>query len=305
MVHFRLSRMLTVAAVLFARQAMGYLGGFENQDGYQSDGSLLQDVSTYNAGQYGTNGGGPGGSAVNITPNTGLFTKFDQGDTSPGNGELVVQPGLARTGNGGLVLRSTSFYGDTAGDGADYLYTFDSRDFNGTSPALVTSGVVSVDYWMRPQTSFFETGLATTTSFVNTGGDTLFSIGMLGQGIFDSKPILEWQDAAGWHNTGIIGNSGGWDHIMLSFDLTTGTVSFSYYSSLTGATTVLATDVVAAAPMDSLTGIHFTAQPNTEVNAYDDFTVVSPLLAMVPEPSSFLFVMLGAMQCLGLRRRRR
>ncbi len=294
--------MFILAAVLYAQPAMAYLGGFEEGDGYQQNGAL-QDVSIYNAGQYGTNNGGPGGSMTSITPNTGLYSKFDQGDTTPGNGELVIQPGLARTGNGGLALRSTPFYGDTGGDGADYLYTFDNRDFNGVSPHLITGGVVSIDYWMRPQTSFFETGLATITSFVNTGGDTIFSVGMLGQGIFDSKPILEWQDAAGWHQTTILGNSAGWDHIMLSFNLDTDTVSFSYYSSLTGQTTAVASNVSPVSTMDSLTGIHFTAQANTEVNAYDDFNLSESML-VVPEPSSLVIVALGCVQCLGMRRRR-
>ncbi len=301
MVYSPLARIFTLVAVLSAQPAFAYLGGFEAGDGYQSNGALL-DVSTYNAGQFGTNNGGPGGSQATITQNSGLFQKFDQGDTSPGNGELVVQPGLARTGNAGLALRSTPAYGDTAGDGAQYLYSFDSRDFNGVNPSAVTSGVVSIDYWMRPQTSFFETGTATTTSFVNANGDTIFSVGMLGQGIFDSKPIVEWQDAAGWHTTTIIGNSAGWDHIMLSFNLNSDTVSFSYYSSLTGTTTTLATNAADVSPTSNVSGILFAAQPNTEVNAYDDFNIVSPIL--VPEPSSLIIIMLGAMQCLGMRRRR-
>ena len=300
MLYRRLARIFTFVAVLSAPPAWAYLGGFEAQDGYV-DGSVtpLQDVSTYNAGQYGTNASGPGGSATTITPNSGLFVKYDQGNVSPGYGELVAHQAIAYSGNASLVLRSTSGYGDTGGDGADYLYSFDSRDFNGISPTAVTSGAIFLDYWMRPQTSFFETGTATTTGFVNSAGDTIFAVGTLGQGIFDSKPFIEWEDANGWHVTSILGNNASWDHIMLSFNLINQTASFSFYSSLTGQTTLLANNVALAAPVDNLAGIHFTAQPNTEENAYDNFNVV-----VVPEPSSLLVVLAGAGTCLARRRRR-
>ncbi len=303
MVYTRLARIFTLAAVLSAPSAWGYLGSFEAQDGYQDGGQTpMRDVTTYNAGAYGTNANGPGGTATTITPNDGLFVKYDQGNVSDGYGELVAHHSLGRTGNAGLVLRSNAGFGDTGGDGADYLYSFDRRDFGGVSPTLITSGTVALDYWMCPQTSFFQTGTVTSTSFLNSAGDTIFSVGTVGQGIFDARPYIEWQDANGWHVTSIIGNNASYDHIMLSFDLNNNTVSFSYYASLTGTTTLLASDVAAAAPIDSLYGIHFTAQANTEKNTYDDFNIVSSMV-VVPEPSSLLVVLIGGMTC--FRRRRR
>ncbi len=296
--------MFILAAVLCAPHAWGYLGSFEDQDGYQ-DGSQTptRDVTTYNAGAYGTNANGPGGSATTITPNDGLFTKFDQGNISDGYGELVAHHSLGRTGNAGLVLRSSAGFGDTGGDGADYLYTFDNRDFGGLSPTTITSGTVALDYWMSPQTSFFQTGTVTSTSFLNSAGDTIFSVGTVGQGIFDARPYIQWQDANGWHVTNILGNNVAYDHIMLSFNLDNNTVSFSYYASLTGLTTLLASDVAAAAPIDNLSGIHFVAQANTEQNRYDDFNIASSI-AVVPEPSSLLVLLLGGMTCFGRRRRK-
>lgn len=303
MVYTRLAQIFTFAAVLSASQAWGYLGGFEVQDGYQ-DGSQTptRDVTSYNAGEYGTNANGPGGGPTPIMPNDGLFVKYDQGNTADGYGELVAHHSLGHTGNSALILRSNAGFGDTGGDGADYLYSFDRRDFGGVSPTLITSGTVALDYWMSPQTSFFQTGTVTSTSFLNSAGDTIFSVGTVGQGTFDALPFIEWQDANGWHVTNILGNNALYDHIMLSFNLDTNTVSFSYYASLTGLTTLLASDVAAAAPIDSLSGIHFTAQANTEQNKYDDFNIASSI-AVVPEPSSLLVVLLGALTCFGRRRR--
>ena len=243
-----------------------------------------------------------GGTFQNITPNGGLFQKLDVGDTSPGYGELVGHDTIAHSGLGSLVLRTNAGFGDTAGDGAQYLYSFDRRDYGGVSPTLVTAGVLTMDYWMCPQTSFFQTGTVCTTSFLNTAGDTIFSVGTVGQGLFTADPLIEWQDANGWHTTTIVGNHIGWDRVLLAFDLDHGTISFSYYSSLTGQTTLLASGVAAAAKMDNISSLYLTAQPNTAKNAFDDFHIVSPII--VPEPSPLLVALIG-LPCLMARRRRK
>lgn len=289
-------------SLLLVRQASAYLGSFEETDGYLPGGSLpTRDVSSYNAGQYGTSNGGAGGSFQDITANTGLFYKNDLGRIDSGYGELVAQHGLAHTGESSLALRATIGFGDTDEDGAEYLYRFDARDFDGVAPSLVTEGIVTVDYWMRPQTPFFSNSRVSTTEFVNSTGDTVFAIGTLGQGLFTSQPFLEWYDGTGWHTTSIVANNADWDHVMLTFDLTNDLVSFSYYASLTATTHTVATGVLAGAALDQLSGIRFTAEPNTEMNNYDDFNLVAPLV--VPEPSSLLLALLSAMHLLLGRRR--
>ena len=265
----------------------------------------ILDVTSYNAGQYGLNNGGPGGGLVSITPNSGLFEKFDVGDISAGTGELIAHHGDAHSGSSYLVLRAKAEFGDTGDDGANYLYSFDNRDFSGVAPSLVVSGVVTLDYWVSPQTGLFAGGQVTTTEFVNASGDTVFALGTLGQASFTSKPFIEWQDADGWHTTTIEGSNQGtdglWDHVMLSFDLDNDLVSFSYMASLTGITHTLAIDVNPINTLDSLSGIRFTAVPGTEENAYDDFTIVRA----IPEPGALLLVLLGAMRIAFLRRRLR
>ena len=294
-----LQRLLLCASVCLAQSASAYLGGFEEQDGFIEGGlNPMRDVSSYNAGQYGINNGGPGGSPFDITTNDGLFIKNDIGNISEGYGELVAHHGLAHSGTSGLVLRSTTSFGDTGGDGADYRYRFDARDFNGITPSSVTNGSVAIDYWMCPQTAFYASGTVTTTEFLNANGDAVFAIGTKGQESFTSKPLIQWYADGVWHDTTIEGNNADWDHVMLSFDLTSDTVSFSYYSSLTLQTYLLASNITTSAPLDTLDGIRFTAQPGTEKNSYDDFLVV------VPEPSGVLMALIGGVQCLVLRRRR-
>jgi len=263
-------------------------------------------VSTYNAGEYGTNGGGPGGSFQSIPQNSGLFRKNDIGDVSPGNGELAVLFGSvhAHSGDSGLVLRAKSEYGDTGGDGADYNYSFDSRDF-GAAPSLITSGTLSIDYWLRAQTNLLgTTGQATSTEFLNASGNAVFAIATMGQGTpLVTAPTISWMDAGGWHDTSIVANNNGWDKVMLSFDLMNDVVSFSYYSSLDSQTYNFAINTGSAAAIDSLSGIHFTAVPGTEENAFDDFVINAPVV--VPEPCGVLMVLIGGLQCLVLRRRRK
>jgi hypothetical protein len=302
-----LQRLLLCASVCLAQSASAYLGGFEEQDGYIEGGlNPMRDVSSYNAGQYGTNNGGPGGSPSDIFTNNGLFIKNDIGNIAEGYGELVAHHGLAHSGTSGLVLRSTTSFGDPAppnADGANYRYSFDNRDFNGITPSTVTGGTVSIDYWMCPQTAFFASGTVTTTEFLNANGDAIFAIGTKGQESFTSKPLIQWYADGVWHDTTIEGNNADWDHVMLSFDLSGDTVSFSYYSSLTLETYLLASNINTSAPLDTLDGIRFTAQPGTEKNSYDDFSITAPMV--VPEPGAVLMALIGGMQCLALRRRRR
>lgn len=301
MLSSRLLPLVGFASLLLGTSARAYLGGFEDQDGYQDGGVLpMRDVSSYNAGQYGTNNGGPGGSFANITANSGLFYKSDVGRIDDNYGELVAHHGLAHSGASGLVLRSTAGFGDTGGDGADYRYYFDSRDFNGGTPSAVTTGTIDIDYWACPQTAFFAVGQVTTTEFFNAAGETVFALGTLGQGGLTSRPLIDWYDASGWHTTSIVGNNADWDHVMLTFDLDNDTINFSYFESLTGTTHYVISGAVADRPLTSLAGIRFTAVANTEKNSYDDFAIGA---SAVPEPGSIL-LMVGALASVVSGRRR-
>jgi hypothetical protein len=302
MLNLRLVSMIGFASLLLGSNVQAYLGGFEEGDGYQDGGAApMRDVSSYNAGQYGTNNGGPGGSFTNITPNSGLFYKSDVGRIDDDYGELVAHHGLAHSGAAGLVLRSTSGFGDTGNDGADYRYYFDSRDFNGGTPGAVTTGTIDIDYWACPQTAFFAVGRVTTTEFFNAAGETVFALGTQGQGALTAQPLIEWYDASGWHTTSIVGNNAAWDRVTLSFNMDTDTIDFTYFESLTNTTHYVITGAIADKPMTSLAGIRFTSAPNTEKNAYDDFAITA---SAVPEPSSLLLMLAASVPTLMCRRRR-
>ena len=105
---------------LLAGTSQAYLGGFEAQDGYQP---FSNDVKGYDAGQYRTNNGGPGGGPGAIPINTGLWSRLDP--VAPGFPYATGHQNLDRTyvntsgGSGlasdlGLVL-TTNHQGWNAG----------------------------------------------------------------------------------------------------------------------------------------------------------------------------------------------
>jgi hypothetical protein len=308
---------LFAAFLLGLEPAFGYLGSFETADGYQGNGlQPMRDVSGYNAGQFNSSNGGLGGSFSNITPNAGLFYKFDVGEVTEDHlGELIAHPGIARSGSSSLVLRTGSsntsspeYYGDSGGDGADYLYHFDTYDYDLADPSAVSSGILTLDYYYCPQVPFFSLGQISTTEFVNSLGETVFAIGTRGQldsfgnAMFTAQPIITWQDATGWHDTNIVGNNADWDRVTLSFDLDQDRVSFNYFSTLDGNSHTLAFNVNTASNLDRLSGIRFTAQPGTTKNSYDDFDLQGSF-SVVPEPGSAV-CLLSAGVLFSLRRRR-
>jgi PEP-CTERM motif len=301
---------LAACFVLMRLPALAYLGGFEDQDGYRSDGTI-QDVSVYNAGQFGTNNGGPGGILTSIASNTGLFVKGDTGNTAIDYGELVAHQGTGHTGSSYLVLRSSPAFGDTGNDGAMYEYSFDSRDFNGVAASSITTGQLTLDYWMCPQAQLFGTAQITRTEFLNGSGQTIFAIGTRGQDNGTASPVIQkldendsWVDAETSPGSGtfVTGNNNGWDKVTLTFDFDADWVSFDYFSSVDQLTYSIAFQQALAGgrALDYLKGIRFNAVANTEKNSYDDFSIAVP----VPEPSSALMLATASL-ALGLRRRRR
>ena len=140
---------IATALAVFPAACHAYLGGFEAVDGYED---FLNDVATYNAGQYGPNAGG--GTYVNIPDNTGLWTKL-QGPLWPTLGLAGVGLRHAhlfrdRTTPGsplhrGLVI-TTNADGWTAGP-QEYAYQLDSFDLGGVSPAATGGDTLDISFW--------------------------------------------------------------------------------------------------------------------------------------------------------------
>ena len=76
----------TAVTLLCTSNAHAWLGGFENNDGYQP---FLNMVQNYNAGHYGPNSG-YGGGPVAITPNTDFWTAIQGGFGSGSNISYVT-----------------------------------------------------------------------------------------------------------------------------------------------------------------------------------------------------------------------
>ena len=123
----------------------GIVGGFDAGDGYFLATSLPVDnslVDRYNAGQYGTNNGGPGGVFTAITPGTGLWRELRPAT----NGYAVVSPDGNHTINASgpaLDFRGGNVGGfRTTGAGnvdGEWRYTLDSRDLGGVVPASINN----------------------------------------------------------------------------------------------------------------------------------------------------------------------
>ncbi len=300
---------LTLSALSLAltTSAHAYLGGFEAADGYEP---FLNDVATFNAGQYGANAGG--GAYINIPDNTGLWQKLQ--------GPLFPTPGLAggvayatghqnldRTNPGSAdqaLVITTNADGWGAGS-QEYSYDIDSYDLGGVSPATTGGDVLMLSFWScswipgsgEPGGGLGAGTIANTISFYDSSGNLGFAVGGIQPGTttdFAATNVGSWVQSAVSVGTSSYHR---WD-IML--DLALQTVSIDIFES------AVLTPLVVNAPlintMNDFSELRFLSAPgvsNYKVWALDDFTMkVNP----VPEPSS---VVLATFSVGGLALRRR
>jgi len=184
-------------ALAWTGEAWGYLGSFEELDGYRvpQNGNMTSlnfagdaqfylsnqeangftgivppgalpntlgdpthgaDLSRYNAGQYGTHGGGPGGTGLDIADNSGLWQALAGGRLNEDIGAPIYQGNLgardyvqayaypsARSGNQVLNFLASDV-------SLRYNYSLDSRDFGGLTPALTVAHEVDLSFWLCP-----------------------------------------------------------------------------------------------------------------------------------------------------------
>lgn len=166
--------------------AQAYLGGFEENDGYHFGspvGNTLggNDVTRYNAGQYGTNGGS-GGSATLITPDTGLWRVIAGGRLENQTNDYYVirhsSPGGHSSPN---VLGMTTGNSAFVGVDTEYQYDFDARDFDGNTPSSLANRVVDMEFHWCPVNA----GIGGSTSTLNDPGATLQLQDSLGANFFE------------------------------------------------------------------------------------------------------------------------
>jgi hypothetical protein len=291
---FRLILAFTAVCMLFTSNVHAYLGGFENVDGYAP---FLNDVSTYNAGQYGPNAGG--GSFMSLPPNTGLWAKLQ--------GPLWPTPGTAggvayatghqnadRTnpGTADQALIITTNADGWAGGSQEYSYNVDSFDLGGVNPNATGGEVINISFW---SCSFIpgsgEGGglgpgtIAHTVSFYDSLGNLGFAVGGIQPGTttdFAATNVGSWVQSSVAVGTN---NFHRWDIVL---DLNLQTVSISVFENPT--LTPLVVNAPLINPMADFSELRFLSAPgvnNNKVWALDDFTMG---VVGIPEPSAIVLV---------------
>ncbi|MCB1228584.1 MAG: putative Ig domain-containing protein, partial [Verrucomicrobiales bacterium] len=259
-----------------APQAQAYLGGFEDADGYYNGvagGIKPPDVAVYNAGEYGTNPGGtgPGGAYTPMPLNSGLWTALAYGaflDPSTNDESYVVGHEGGNSGASSLAFNNFGGAGEL-----HYTYAFDSRDF-GVLPTSVTDGTVTLDFDLCP---VWGTGLPAgayhTMNFKGANGATALSVASYADGTANSN---YYTNVGTWVDSGINSNTAGWDHVTITFTLSSSAndkVTLSYTSSISGITTTVLNNVNVANNIDSLALLDFTQVQGANKYYYDNYLV--------------------------------
>jgi hypothetical protein len=282
-------------------------GAFPNTMGDMTHGA---DLSRYNAGQFGTSHGGPGGTAADIPDNSGLWQALAGGRLNEDLGapyylgnsfqrDYIAAYGYSNARTGTQVLNVLASDVDL-----HYRYHFDARDFHGVQPSQTAASLVAVSFWLCP--SDYDDGYTDNVlgmAFRDSLGQTLFEIGYTGDNLLQYRV----GNAATWTTTTVTAGTQGWSMISLQLDLFSNTVSFSAAgfndasSSLMPTVSLLNNTSLNLAAAD-LTSLDWTAVGMVGFkNFFDDFSFsITP----VPEPGSALLVLLAAMPWRFLRRRR-
>ncbi len=305
-----LASLIMAAIVAASNNACAYLGGFEDVDGYEP---FLNDVATYNAGQYGPNAGG--GSYVNIPDNTGLWTKlqgplFPTQGTAGGVAYATGHQGYDRTNpstsDKALVI-TTNADGWTAGT-QKYSYDIDSYDLAGFSPAATGGQELSISFWSCSRIFGTDEGgglgpgtLGNIISFYDSVGNLGFELGY-------EQPATTTDFAAvnvgTWATSSVSVGTSTYHRWDVTLDLAAQTVSVDIFESST------LTNLVSNAPlinnMIDFSQLQFESTPgvnNAKVWALDDFSMS---VNRIPEPSTGLSAgIITGMLALGLVRRPR
>lgn len=324
--HFVLLAAITAALALPA-QALAYLGSFHANDGYYPQyGTMLGDVTYYNAGQSGINAGG--GPTMQIIADSGLWKlKSPVGGVFDNNADrnAYLAPGLpyppSDPNNEPAYLLGGHFPG-RGGDGANlafrndtpigtgpaiYEYSIDTFDTGGPVPASVTSGVSSVGFYFCPNPlDVPDPSGQAHHKFTLSLKDSLGNIGMQWGYARDNE--VTWRDSPSspWNYTGVYADATNWDGVDIDVDLTNDTFGLMYYDVGTNTwSTMVPAGTPLGTPLLNITTLRWQLEDGVASgtggkNYFDDFSIKTA----VPEPSSFVLVALGGMALLPIVRRK-
>lgn len=277
---------------------LGYTPGMTD---YQRAGP---DVSRYNAGQYGINGGGPGGSASDILDNNGLWVANSGGrlTVDATNG---ASPFNYITAHGGTAKSGSSFLAIRAIDAdLNYDYHVDSRDLGGVNPDTIAGGVYQMDFWFCPGQVVSPTGTTDNIfglAFKDHVGNSGISFGYNGQG------TIQYNLGGGalWTNSAVTVGTTDWSFASITFDTTTDQASMTISAwndtlgVLDGPVNIFS-NASMGIDMERLELLNWTLDATMDKNFFDDVTMaVTP----VPEPSGALLIASAGLLVM-LRRRR-
>lgn len=291
----------------FANPLFAYLGGFETGDGYSnssyvgkpSTGGLGDNnVTLYNAGQFGTNNGGPGGSIADIPDESGLWRTIQGGLLYGGdtNNNYMV----TTTSNVFSGLRALDFStAHVAGTGVDttYRYSFDSRDLNGTSVASATNGTLIQSFWTCLDHAGGSLGAGvpvTSFGWLNSTGTQLFQVG----NDDNMNLIYRFGGTGAWTVTGQTFSTTSYDNLVLQWNLTSGTDTLS--ASFNGSNLFTGQAIASSSYIKNFE-VYQAADTN---KSYLDENSMTFTAAPVPEPSGALLSLAAGLFFI-LRRRRR
>jgi hypothetical protein len=185
-----------------------------------------------------------------------------------------------------------------------YAYSLDTRDFKGISPALTSDMRIDMSFWTCP-TDADDASIGVNTvgmSLKDSLGQSLITVGYTGDNFLQYRV----GNSLAWQTTAIQLGTQGWNEVQVSIDTHSNLISliaraYSDLDTTLGAETVITEDETIGFDTDNVTEIEWTATDvNGFKNFFDDFDFN---LAVVPEPSSALMLMLAGFGLL-LRQRR-
>lgn len=289
------------------------LGAYPNNLGDSTNGP---DVTRYNAGQYGTNGGGTGGTAQDIPDNSGLWQALSGGRLY----EDATAPyyyGSQFIRNQIVAYRNTTPHGGSqtlnlmaSSQSLSYLYTMDSRDFGGLSPASTAGMQTQMSFWVKPTDwDDQDTGNIFGLSLLSAANQPMFEVGYTG----DNR--LEYRLTGGaWQVTSYSIGTLGWSEITVVLDTqhNTATLELNAYndsSSLLGGNAIVLSSQAIGVAGGALTALQWDLQGGTlpngaisYINSFDDFSFSA---AAVPEPQAMVLMLAAAFLLCAPRRRMR
>jgi len=323
----RLTLGLAAAAAFLGlnSSAHAYLGSFNANDGYYlQSGTILGDVSIYNAGASGINAGGGGFNSINadtglwkvVGPVGGYFTTAANRAAAVGAGP-AYNPNPANAAAAYIV---GSHFNGRAPDGVClalrndtpvgtgpmiYDYSFDTYDFGGPAPASITSGPVVTQFYYCPNPGDSPNpGSKIGEKFTMTFADSAGNVGLQWGYARDNSVYWRTSSSNPWTPTAFIADQTNYDGMKVSIDLTADTFAIDYFDvSANTWLNMVPAGTGLGMPMTNLTKLQWQLEDGLFAgiggkNFFDDFSVTA-----IPEPSTWLLAALAVGAGLAYRRR--